>query len=203
MAQDHRPGLRERKRVETRRRIADEAARLVAAQGIPATTVDQIADAAGVGRATFFRYFDSKEQAVATGLSEVAVYVFASVLSEVPDALGPLEAVRATHAVLARTFEASRDEFLAQARLSRSSLAMQAWTLLLYVEWEVAIAELIAPRFPDLAPDDPRPRMIGVMTMAAVRLACDEWVADRGAGDLPELIRRHLDAVEVRHLSPR
>ena len=58
-APPHVPGgsLRERKRSETRRRIAEEAVRLVSAQGIPSTTVDQIADAAGVGRATFFRYY--------------------------------------------------------------------------------------------------------------------------------------------------
>jgi AcrR family transcriptional regulator len=190
-------GLRERKRAETRRRIAEEAARLASMHGIPATTVDQIADGAGVGRATFFRYFDSKELAVATGLSEVAIFVFASVLADMPDDLGPLDAVRATHATLAESFEQHRDEFLEQALLSRSSLAMQAWTLQLYVEWEVAIAELIAPRFDDLAPNDPRPRMIGAMTMAAVRLACDDWVADGGRTDLPALIRTHLGAVEV------
>ena len=203
MAQDPLPGLRERKRAETRRRIAEAAARLVSRRGIPGTTVDQIADAARVGRATFFRYFDSKEQAIATGLSEVAVFVLASVLSEVPDDLGPLDAVRASHAVLAQTFEPHRDEFLEQALLSRSSPAMQAWTLLLYVEWEIAIADLIAPRFTDLGPHDPRPRMIGALTMAAVRLACDDWVAGDGRGDLPELIRTYLGAIEVRHLSPR
>lgn len=188
---------RAEKRAETRRRIADAAARLVSEQGIPATTVDQIAAAAGVGRATFFRYFDSKELAVAAGLNEVAVFVFASVLAQADPALGPLEALRATNATLAGTFDEHRDEFLEQALLSRSSLAMQAWTLQLYVAWEVAIAELVAPRFDDLVPDDPRPRMLGAMTMAAARLACDRWVADGGRGDLPALIRAHLAAVEI------
>lgn len=190
-------GVRERKRAETRRRIAEQAARLASAQGIAATTVDEIAAAADVGRATFFRYFDSKELAIATGLSEVAIFVFASLLSEMPTDLGPLDAVRATNATLAASFEERRDEFLEQALLSRSSLAMQAWTLLLYVEWEVAIAELVAPRFDDLAPGDPRPRMIGAVAMAAVRLACDEWVSDDGRTDLPPLIRKHLDAIEI------
>jgi hypothetical protein len=127
----------------------------------------------------------------------VAVYVFASVLAEMPGDLGPLDAVRAAQSTLAGTFEEHRHEYLEQALLSRSSLAMQAWTLQLYVEWEVAIAELIAPRFDDLAPHDPRPRMLGALTMAAVRLACDEWVADDGRSDLPHLIRTRLDAIEV------
>ena len=74
---------------------------------------------------------------------------------------------------------------------------MFAWTLRLYVDWEVAIAEAVAPRFTALADDDPRPRMVGALTMAAARLACDVWVADEGRGDLPALIQQYLAAVEI------
>jgi AcrR family transcriptional regulator len=197
MGQNVKPGLRERKRVETRRRIAEAAVRLVSEHGIPATTVDEIAEAAGIGRATFFRYFESKELAIATGLSEVAVYVLISALSDLPPELGPLEAVRASHAAIGRLFEPDFGELLEQAQLSTSSPAMKAWTLQLYVEWEVAIAELIAPRFDDLVPGDPRPRMIGAMNMAAIRLARDEWVEADGQGDLPELVQKYLGAIEV------
>ena len=34
---------------------------------------------------------------------------------------------------------------------------MTAWTLYLYVDWEVAIADGLRPRFVDLADGDPRP----------------------------------------------
>ncbi len=197
-----RSGLRERKRTETRRRIAEEAVRLVSAQGIPATTVEQIADAAGVGRATFFRYYESKELAIATGLSEVAVYVFSAVLDDLPSDLGPLEAVRAAHESLAHTFDADRQMYLEQALLSRSSPAMFAWTLHFYVDWEIAIANSVAARFDDLVPGDPRPRMVGAMAMAAARLACDEWVADGGTGHLPTIMVRHLAALELPARSP-
>jgi AcrR family transcriptional regulator len=197
MAQNVKPGLRERKRIETRRRLADAAVRLVSEHGIAATTVDEIVEAAGVGRATFFRYFESKELAIATGLSEVAVYVLISVLSDLPPELGPLEAVRESHAAIGRVFEPNYDELYEQALLSVSTPAMQAWTLRLYVEWEIAIAELIAPRFDDLVPNDPRPRMIGAINMAAVRLARDEWVAAGGQGDLLGLVQKYLSAIEL------
>lgn len=186
------PGLRARKRDETRRRIAAAAVELVSAQGVPDTTVEQIAGHAGVGRATFFRYFESKELAVAVGLSDVAVYVFASTLRELPPELGPLDALREAHRVLSADFDERRSMYLEQAMLSRSSPAMAAWTLYLYVDWEVAIADAVRDRFDDLDDDDPRPRMVGAMAMAAARLAVDEWVTGGGTGDLPAGIERHL-----------
>lgn len=48
----------------TRGRLAAAAFRLFADQGFAATTVDQIAEAAGLGRRTFFRHFRSKEDVV-------------------------------------------------------------------------------------------------------------------------------------------
>lgn len=191
------PGLRERNRLAVQGRIADAAARLATERGVAATTADDIAAEAGVGRATFFRYFDSKELAIAHGLSGAGAYVLAGVITEMPVDLGPLDAVRAAYARLGEGFGAGRRMFLEQAELSRSSPAMYAWTLHLYGDWEAAIAEAITPRFTDLRDGDPRPRMVGAMTMAAARLACDVWVAGGGAGDLPALTTEYLAALEL------
>ncbi len=56
--------LRERKRAETRAKLADAALELVLRDGLETVTVEQISDRAGVSRRTFFNYFDSKDDAL-------------------------------------------------------------------------------------------------------------------------------------------
>src|SRR5690349_9914451 len=94
------PGRRELNRIRTRQAIADAAAQLVGERGIEGTTADDIAAAAGIGRATFFRHFESKELAIAAGLSGAAIFVLVGILEEIPDEVGPLDAVRRASARL-------------------------------------------------------------------------------------------------------
>lgn len=59
------PTRRERRRAETRERIVREALRLFSERGVTATTIEDITNAADVGKGTFFNYFPSKEQIIA------------------------------------------------------------------------------------------------------------------------------------------
>jgi AcrR family transcriptional regulator len=54
-------GIRERKKASTRRALVDTAARLFTERGVEATTMDDIARAAGMSRTTVFNYFGYKE----------------------------------------------------------------------------------------------------------------------------------------------
>src|SRR5439155_15394782 len=65
--------LRERRRDATRREIALCAATLFEKQGFQATTVEEIANAAGLSLRTFYRYCDSKETALSPLLTDCVV----------------------------------------------------------------------------------------------------------------------------------
>lgn len=62
MANDGR-SLTERRRAQTSNEIHEAAMALFERQGVEATTVAEIAEAAGISSRTFFRYFDNKEHA--------------------------------------------------------------------------------------------------------------------------------------------
>ena len=92
-------GLRERKKAKTRAAIREHALRLFRERGYSATTVEQIAAAAEVSPATFFRYFPTKEDVV---LQDDLDVVTLEALEAQPAGLGPIAAIRAaTRAMLA------------------------------------------------------------------------------------------------------
>ena len=59
------PGLRERKRRETRLRIEDCATELILDRGFHDVTLEEICEKAGISRRTFFNYFNSKDEVAA------------------------------------------------------------------------------------------------------------------------------------------
>lgn len=191
-----RPALNVRKRRATRDRIAAAAARLVADGGLAGTTVERIAAEADVGRATFFRYFSSKEDAVADGMTRLWLDAITAQIAGQPPELSAMDAVVAAFGELGDGFDAIRQQVYDLAMLTRSSPVLNAWILQIYVGYESAIAELVAPRLRDPVPDDPRPRLIGAMAMASVRIALDDWLRD--GGSLPQLVHAALSSMAVR-----
>jgi AcrR family transcriptional regulator len=85
-------GLRERKKAKTRAAIQEHALRLFRDQGYVETTVQEIAAAAEVSPATFFRYFPTKEDTIVLDrLDPVMIDLFRAQ----PPELSPTEALSA------------------------------------------------------------------------------------------------------------
>ncbi|MGE0216707.1 TetR family transcriptional regulator [Mycolicibacterium sp.] len=192
---DSRESLTVRKQRATKARIAAAAARSVADHGLAGATVEQIAAAADVGRATFFRYFSAKEDAVAEGMTTHWLDLITAAIAAQPAELAPHRAVMAAFEDLGDGFETISDQVRELATLTRSSPVFSAWTLQIYLRYEAAIADLVAPRFPDLVPQDPRPRLLGALAMAAVRIALDDWLLH--GGSLPQRVRDALASLRV------
>jgi AcrR family transcriptional regulator len=185
-----------RKQRATRARIAAAAAQSVAENGLAGATIEQIAPAAEIGRATFFRYFSSKEDAVAEGLTTHWLDLITAAIARQPAELSAGEAVVAALEDLGDGFAAISGQVRELATLTRSSPVLSAWTLQICLRYEAAIADLVAPRLGNPAPDDPRPRLLGALAMASIRIALDDWLAH--GGSLPARVRTALSSVDVR-----
>jgi AcrR family transcriptional regulator len=103
-------GLRERKKAKTRAAIRLHALRLFREQGYAGTTVEQIAEAAEVSPATFYRYFPTKEDVV---LQDDLDLLTIGAFETQPAHLGPIAAMRAATAA---TFAALTPEDLERLR---------------------------------------------------------------------------------------
>ena len=119
MKTDKSPGLRERKKAKTRAAIQEHALRLFRDQGYAETTVQEIAAAAEVSPATFFRYFATKEDTIVLDrLDPLMIELFRAQ----PPELDPTEALRA--AIRQSMTTLSEDEW--ELESERQQLVMNA-----------------------------------------------------------------------------
>ena len=82
-------GRRERRSVETREKLFRAALRLFSERGFVATTVEDITEAADVGKGTFFNYFPSKEHILAQ-LGEIQVAKMTVLVEAAPGSPKPI-----------------------------------------------------------------------------------------------------------------
>lgn len=97
---DDQTSLRERKKIQTRRRIHRAALELAIAHGSGGVTIDDIAESAGISPRTFFNYFATKEQAF-VGLGSDSVDEVTVALRSRPAGESIVDSV---HAVFAARF---------------------------------------------------------------------------------------------------
>jgi AcrR family transcriptional regulator len=198
-----REGLRARKVRETRDRIAECAIDLFLKLGIDDTTVDAIAEAAGISRRTFFHYYDSKV-AVLTAAEESMADEFVREAMLLPDGLTPLAAAEMVLLTIIERWFRSPEAILVD-ELMRSTEDMRARRQAIYQVREQALAEALRRRYSDKG--DSYPLLVAAVTaVGAFRIAVDQW-SNMPDGPLMEVhftramitIRQEIDDISTKY----
>ncbi len=180
---DRPAGLRERKKARTRASIQEHALRLFREQGYPATTVEQIAEAAEVSPATFYRYFPTKEDVV---LQDDFDVLSAETLEAQPPGLSPLAAVRAaTASAVAQLTAQDRERFRETTELTLAVPEIRARALDEFARTLGVIAEALASRT-GREPGDLEVRNLAGAVFGVI-LAATLPVLDKGVVDIDEI----------------
>ena len=167
--------------------------RLFLDKGYSATTVQQIAAAAGVSHMTFFRYFPTKEDVV---LADDYDPLIEELLRSRPASEPDVDKVR--HALLAglsALSSADRQALLGRTRLVLRTPALRARLWENQVQTEALLVRGLA-REGERA-DDLARRVLVAGCLAAVTTALLVWVERDGEPDLPGLVEEAFAALRA------
>jgi AcrR family transcriptional regulator len=181
------PGLRERKKQQTRETIASAALRLFAERGYDETTLADIAEAADVSPRTIFGYYESKEDIL---FCEEPGYmeVLKRKLDERPPGTTTIDAIRDFVSSLEPPDEAAR--LRKQIVGANSSLQMRMRAR--HAQLEPILAESIA-RDLGSGPDDVRPLLVAASMNAAFMTVSDRLFEAKAGGKSIS----HQDAMRI------
>ena len=185
-------GLRERKRLATRRAIQRAVIELVAERGLEGTTVDEISRVADISPRTFFNYFASKEEAL---LGDPPVLPSDSTVERFVAGRGAILDDLATVLVGAGT-KSMKDIEMVQLRhaLLKQYPQLFAMRMLTMRKFEDEVTAIVARRLersdPALAADTEKlaakAGLIMLVAFAAMRHAWTCWASGESTETLPD-----------------
>jgi AcrR family transcriptional regulator len=183
------PGLRERKRLQTRERLTRVAMALFLERGFEATTLDDIAAAADISRRSFFHYFASKEDVVFAWQEESTAALVAAVAAR---PAGESMLTAAENAISAMIRQLQPGEAIAMAQLKRDNPALQARDQVKYDKLERALADALGKRAGH-KPEKLKARLVAMIATGVMRIGGELW-ATEGAREKPEALAKRTFA---------
>lgn len=188
-------GLRAQNKRRTKVAIREAALNLFAENGFTATTVEDIAVAAGVSARTFFNYFDSKEQCVVFPHDDLAP-ILRNVLHRRPLNEAPIASFREAVKAIFLGFETSprvRNQIIRGALLQQTEPALLAADGSFRRVWE----ETAALAFIERGIEHRTARIIGVVAVGTWKLAMHEWAASGAGGSMVDAIHDGFDRLST------
>jgi AcrR family transcriptional regulator len=165
--------LQVRKQELVREAIYDAAIELFAVKGFDETTVEEVAQAAGVSRRSFFRYFASKDDLLAQNIVKYGS-ILSAAITACPPTLNPMEIVRETVLSVVRESVAHpRTRQIVEISLRSASARQAHHSRMLEVEDVVAAA--FAGRLKCASRDELKPRLLANLTLSVMNVAIISW----------------------------
>jgi mycofactocin system transcriptional regulator len=174
-----------RRPISSRARISALAIGLFTTRGFEETSVDDIAEAAGIARRTLFRYYSSKNE-IPWGEFDDHLGELRGLLAQIPTDIPMADALVDALVVFNRVPPEDLENHRRRMSLLLGVPALQAHSMIMYADWRHVIAEFCAARL-GLDENDHLPQTIGWLCLGAALAAYEQWLADPDA-DLEELI---------------
>ena len=189
--------LRDRHKEATKLELRRAAFRLFEIKGYAHTSVDEIAQAAGVSRSTFFRYFPSKEEVLELGDRENA-RMYLEMLRERPKHESRLKALEETLVAYAHAIRTDerRAELKLVGRIVAEDATLSAARAGLAVRWREEVARVLAQREGRSEPDVEDALAAAILSQMSEQIGIQWQAAD--SVDTADLIRSSFAA--LRHL---
>ncbi|MCS5719962.1 mycofactocin system transcriptional regulator [Herbiconiux sp. CPCC 205763] len=150
------------------------ALQLFVEHGFDATTIDEIAARAGIGRRTFFRYFPSKND-LPWGDFEHLLDRMRQYLQDLPASLPLVEALRAAVIEFNRFPAAEVPYHRQRMELLLNVPTLVAHSTLRYASWRQVVAEFAAARL-GVPEDSLQPQAIAWTYLAVSLSAYEQWL---------------------------
>ena len=181
-----------RRRATSRAELEQAAFTLFATQGFDATTVDEIAVAAGIGRRTFFRYFPSKND-IPWGAFEDELERMRVRLKACPPEVPLMDAIRVALIDFNRVAPAQVPLHRRRMELILRVPTLLAHSTLRFTAWREVVAEFVAERTGRRC-DDLAPQTIAHAVLGVAVAAYEHWLddADSDLGALLDDAMRQL-----------
>ena len=195
-------GLRERKKIATRRALRTAALRLAAERGWNRLTAEDIAVRAGVSPRTFFNYFSSKEEALVGPDPDAAARLRDAFLAR-PAGEEPVEAARQVAVAEAAVLAEERPDWALRMRLVERHPGLRPHLVASFTAREGRLAEAVADRTGTDAGRDLYPPLLAAATVCALRVSLQRWREGGFDRSLPALVDEAFTALAAGLPAPR
>ena len=188
--------LQERKQHLVRAELASAAWDLFGKKGYESTTVAEIAEAAGVSRRTFFRYYASKEDVVTETSDELAEAMLAA-MAERPRDEPPLVSIQRALVPVLEPRLVLTERARTIIRLLRESRTLRRAMMERHALMEERLAAQLADRLGADPSKDSAPALLAFIARAMLDTAFNVWY-DQGRKDVARLVAE-LFAILAEH----